>query len=60
MNELIFTIVAQNKDIPKDLLINQKILDVDYFHKTTVFYLDNGYDLYFHTDTGELELIKVD
>lgn len=53
-------IIAQNQAIPKDLLINQKIIDVDFMDKTTVFYLENGCDFYFHNDTGEIELIKVE
>jgi hypothetical protein len=57
---LIIKVVGQNQGIPKDLLLNQKIIDVDFFDKTTVFYLENGYDFYFHNDSGETELIKVD
>lgn len=55
-----FKIIAENQDIPKDLLLNQKIINVDFMDKTTVFYLQNGCDLYFHTDTGETQLIKND
>jgi hypothetical protein len=55
-----FKVIAQNQDIPKELIINQKVVDVDFMGKTTVFYLENGYDFYFHNDTGEIELIKVD
>lgn len=55
-----FEIVAQNKEIPKELLLNQKIINVDFMDNTTVLYLENGYDLYFHNDTGEFELIRVD
>lgn len=43
-----FKIVAQNDDIPKKLLINQKIVNMDIFDNTTVLYLDNGCDLYIH------------
>lgn len=57
---MVIKVIAQNQAIPKDLLLNQKIIDVDFMDKTTVFYLENGYDFYFHTDTGETELIKVD
>lgn len=52
-------VIAQNQDIPKDLLVNQKIIGVHFSKTTTIFHLDNGYDFYFHNDTGETELIEV-
>ncbi|MBT2759994.1 hypothetical protein [Paenibacillus sp. ISL-20] len=59
MNEASFNIIAQNQTIPKDLVLNQRIVGVNFFDGLTVFQLENGYDYYFHNDTGEMELIKV-
>lgn len=55
-----FMVIAQNSNIPKHLLLNQRIVSVDLLDRLTVFYLENGFDFYFHHDTGETELIKVD
>lgn len=55
-----FEVISQNGHIPKEFLLNQKIIKVDFLKDTVVIYLDNGHDLYFHQDTGEVQLIKVD
>jgi hypothetical protein len=40
----------------KELIIDQKILDIDFMDTMTVIYLENGHDIIFHEDTGDVEI----
>lgn len=55
-----FKFFAENHDIPKGLLLGEKIIGVKYMKDMTILSLSNGCEFYIHHDTGETNLIEIE